>query len=106
MTLSRQAKRALHTGSKAWRLIRDRVLVRDAYTCQVCKRLIDASKEAHVDHRDGDSHNNAMENLQTLCVSCHTSKTNVEDAGFGNAKGKFVRKGCNENGIPFDAKGW
>ena len=32
-----------------------------------------------VDHIDGDSSNNADENLQTLCRCCHAFKTNVNE---------------------------
>ena len=73
---NRQAKRLLHTGSKAWRAIRQDVLIRDLYTCQHCNRWGD-----QVDHRDNDSHNNDPANLQTLCLSCHSAKTAREQAG-------------------------
>jgi 5-methylcytosine-specific restriction protein A len=37
-----------------------------------------------VDHVDGDSHNNAPSNLQSLCKPCHSAKTVNENGGFGN----------------------
>ncbi len=40
-----------------------------------------------VDHVDGDSWNNAPANLQTLCPSCHSTKTAKFDCGFGNPRG-------------------
>lgn len=70
---SRQADRALNTGSKPWRLIRKRILVRDNYTCQQCHRYGN-----HVDHKDGDDSNMADSNLWTLCRYCHGIKTRAE----------------------------
>lgn len=65
----RQSSRRYHTGSKAWRQIRQRILIRDGYACVLCGR-IDASNE--VDHIDGDSSHNAASNLRTLCKPCHS----------------------------------
>lgn len=82
----RQADRTLPTNSTAWRRLREEVLLRDLYTCQVaeCGRVLGGKGEAHVDHVDGDPSNNAMANLQTLCRRCHSEKTAREDGGFGN----------------------
>ncbi|MGA6536930.1 HNH endonuclease signature motif containing protein [Stenotrophomonas sp. NPDC101269] len=41
---------------------------------------------SHVDHRDGDSRNNDLSNLQGLCRPCHSAKTAREDGGFGNRR--------------------
>lgn len=64
----------MHTGSKGWKLQRARVLARDQYTCQICRKFGD-----QVDH----IHNNAAEHvsddeLQTLCIYCHSTKTRTE----------------------------
>ena len=82
----RQAARQYATNSSAWRRIREAVLVRDNYTCRGCQRLVAGKGQAHVDHIDGDSSNNPEDgsNWQTLCRSCHSSKTAKEDGGFGN----------------------
>jgi 5-methylcytosine-specific restriction endonuclease McrA len=45
---SRQKKRALHTGSKAWRTLRAHVLAEELYVCRECGRQGD-----HVDHING-----------------------------------------------------
>ncbi|PZQ09218.1 HNH endonuclease [Pseudoxanthomonas winnipegensis] len=76
----RQARRELNTGSARWQVIRKQVLARDAYRCQACGRLV-MGKEAHVDHRDNDPSNNAMDNLQTLCRQGHSRKTWAEQHG-------------------------
>jgi 5-methylcytosine-specific restriction endonuclease McrA len=72
----RQRTRAMHTGSKGWRLLRLSVLQRDGYTCAVCGKYGD-----QVDHVDGDSHNNQPENLQVLCRRDHSAKTMREVNG-------------------------
>ena len=69
----RQRRRAMHTGSKAWRLLRMQILARDGCACAGCGSYGD-----QVDHIDGDSHNNAHDNLQTLCINCHSRKTRKE----------------------------
>lgn len=74
---NRQRKRAHHTGSKAWRQQRARVLIRDLFVCKACGHYGD-----QVDH----IHNNALQDvtddqLQTLCLPCHSSKTMTETNG-------------------------
>ena len=75
---NRQAKRALHTGSKRWRRIRREVLARDLYTCRVCGKYGN-----EVDHIDGDDGNNDPENLQTMCKRDHAAKTRKEQNANG-----------------------
>lgn len=70
---NRQRRRAMHTGSKGWRLLRLSILQRDAYLCCDCGRFGD-----QVDHDDGDSHNNDPRNLKTRCLVCHSTKTRRE----------------------------
>ena len=67
---NRQQRRAMHTGSKAWRLLRESILARDGFTCADCGYYGD-----QVDHIDGNSHNNDPSNLATRCLRCHSSKT-------------------------------
>lgn len=76
---NRQATRALHTDSAAWRDLRAQVLLRDLYMCQGhppgqhaegCDGLA-----TQVDHIDANSHNNAIENLNSLSAWCHGRKT-------------------------------
>ncbi|HHA2936777.1 HNH endonuclease signature motif containing protein [Stenotrophomonas maltophilia] len=97
---NRQAKRALPTNSRAWRALRETILVRDLYRCQEqgCGVLCSRRGQAHVDHADGDPNNNAPENLRTMCISCHSRKTAREDGGFGNAQHVVV--GCDADGWP------
>ena len=97
---NRQATRQYHTGSKAWRIIRERVLARDLYRCRICKKLCIGKGEAHVDHVDGNSWNNPadLSNYQTLCLQHHAMKTQAET--FGDPL-----RGVDEDGYPFDFLG-
>jgi 5-methylcytosine-specific restriction endonuclease McrA len=74
-------RRQVAEGSKRtptgdWGRLRRQVLARDRHTCQMC-RTTAAQLEAQgeyleVHHRDGDSNNNDLSNLQALCrVPCH-----------------------------------
>jgi 5-methylcytosine-specific restriction endonuclease McrA len=68
---NRQRRRAMHTGSKGWKLQRARVLARDEYTCQHCGQFGD-----QVDHIHGDAHEHVTDDrLQVLCLKCHSRKT-------------------------------
>ena len=52
---------------------REAALIRDHYQCVKCPRVV---KDFYltVDHIDRNRTNNALENLQTLCRSCHGKK--------------------------------
>ena len=70
-------------GGKAWRAIRAAFLEAHPW-CSKRGCMKPATDVDHVVSRrrggsDGD------ENLQSLCHSCHSSKTATEDGGFGNA---------------------
>ena len=63
--------------SDSWRRMRREVLIRDGWQCKSCGKVCVARREAHVDHivdkKDGGE--DSLENLQTLCHSCHSKKT-------------------------------
>lgn len=52
--------------------IREFVLDRDNYQCQVCGKGLHTKKFAHVHHRDGNKQNNDQNNLLSLCIFCHS----------------------------------
>lgn len=75
--------------SKAWQYIRYRVLERDNYECQECKRQgrvftdfhkPDKHKRLDIDHIKSLARYPElaleMQNLETLCVKCHNKKEN------------------------------
>lgn len=61
----------------AWRKRRTRVMRRDAYLCQPCKRLGRNTQGTEVDHIVGraDGGTDDDDNLQTICNTCHKEKT-------------------------------
>lgn len=77
---NRQKTRLLNTGSTRWRRIRSWVLLNEPL-CRHCSKMGRVTEATDVDHIDGDSHNNAPENLCALCRSCHSQKTRSEQTG-------------------------
>ena len=75
---NRRINRTLYP--RNWTTIRQRVLERDNFLCQECKKNHRFVTGSEVDHiiplcKNG-SH--ALSNLQTLCKSCHRKKTRSE----------------------------
>ena len=83
---ARSQKERAHYLSADWRARRERILIRDAFTCRSCSRVVDG-QAAHVDHiiplEDFGTDDDA--NLQTLCSSCHGRKTREEQRQKGYA---------------------
>lgn len=71
-------------GGRPWRRKRDRILARDCYQCQHCKRLGFVTIADEVDHivnaakggTDDDS------NLEAICSDCHKRKTQQESGSY------------------------
>ena len=79
----RRNQSAAGYGRRAWRLARQERLLLDNYQCQVCRRIVPGGRELHVDHivpKSADG-SDLMENLITLCRSCHSKKTVAEEQG-------------------------
>ena len=51
--------------------LRNKILERDKYQCVKCEKPVCKPCQAHVHHKDGDKSNNIIDNLETLCSSCH-----------------------------------
>lgn len=64
-------------GGRPWRRKRERIFLRDGYTCQCCGRV---THELELDHivnvAQGGTEDDS--NLQSLCVPCHKKKTAQE----------------------------
>lgn len=64
--------------TKYWKKYREHILIRDKFTCQVCKKGPYESKFLDVDHCFSRSHQILHfdeRNLTTLCKACHYAKT-------------------------------
>lgn len=64
---------------RSWRDLRE-IVLRNEPLCRICQaegRIVYATQ---VDHINGDQEDNAMENLQPICVVCHAKKTAKERA--------------------------
>lgn len=72
-------------GGRPWRRKRQAILIRDDYTCQICRQVTQALEVDHIVNvaqggTDDDS------NLQALCVPCHQAKT-AQEAAQGSGRG-------------------
>lgn len=62
--------------------LREQILNRDSRKCIQCGMTEDEhisrwGRPITIDHKDRDRRNNARENLQTLCLSCHGRKDQI-----------------------------
>lgn len=74
MARARDKLDQLYSG-KRWRMVREVVLKRDYYLCQVCKRegRITEGKIVHhiIELREDESLAYELSNLETVCDACH-----------------------------------
>lgn len=71
-----------------WQKTRQRILLRDLYTCRRCKRPVLGKGEAIVDHIHPHNEDRALffcsdDGLQTLCSHCHSSIKQSEERRAG-----------------------
>jgi 5-methylcytosine-specific restriction endonuclease McrA len=69
-----RAEREFSLNTVAWKRLRARVLAESPLCVHCADRGIVRAAQ-HVDHINGDAMDNRPENLQGLCVSCHSRKT-------------------------------
>ena len=87
-------RRTLPLNSASWRRMRASVLNGEPL-CRHCAARGLVIEATDVDHKSGDPSDNSSENLQPLCHSCHSLKTNAD-------MGKRVYQGCDVDGLPLD----
>lgn len=78
IVLSAQDPVAESERGKMTKALREQIMVRDNYTCQICGRYMPDGFGLHIDHivpisKGGRS---VPENLQVLCAKCNLSKSN------------------------------
>ena len=72
-------------GGRPWRRLRDQVLARDRYTCQICGRVGGKLELDHIINL-AQGGTDDPRNLQMLCQSCHQQKTLSESQRGGIQK--------------------
>lgn len=87
----------------AWTKLRTRILRRDGYLCQPCKRAGRATQATEVDHitpkaQDG---TDDPENLESTCAPCHERKTAREAR---EARGLKPKRLIGVDGWPVDGE--
>lgn len=88
-----EKRKALNNGvdfynTKEWKTLRLTVLERDHYLCQSCLKkglYVDGNQVDHIIPRSQGGAD-TLNNLQTLCKSCHREKTAQEGGGFRMVK--------------------
>lgn len=88
-----------------WKRLRRMKLARDPL-CEECASLGRHRAATECDHRIAVTKGGAaldIENLTSLCRTCHSRKTASMDGAFGNAKRERQRvRGCDVHGFPRD----
>ena len=86
--------RTLALDGAAWRRLRAAVLANEPL-CRACQAMGRTTPATDVDHINNESTDNRRENLQPLCASCHSRKTQAD-------RGHKVAMGCDADGYPLD----
>jgi len=69
-------RRCYATNHPTWRKLRARILVEEPL-CRACSAEGRITPANTVDHIDGNTYNNARDNLAAYCRKCHTAKGNA-----------------------------
>jgi 5-methylcytosine-specific restriction endonuclease McrA len=80
---------------------------KEKFVCKCCNKIVEQESRIHCDHIDGNHDNNNPDNLQPLCESCHSKKTN-EQTSESRKKSKgskvLVKKINKEDGEIYTTK--
>ena len=76
-----QSKWGSGRGGRPWRRLRDKVFLRDNYTCRSCGQV---TMDLECDHiiNTAKGGTDDLDNLQSLCIDCHKKKTQTESKDF------------------------
>ena len=68
-------------GGRPWRRLKDKIQLRDQYTCQCCGLV---TMQLELDHivNQAQGGTDDESNLQSLCPPCHLKKTQKESRGI------------------------
>ena len=79
-TLEQPLRYGKGRGGRPWRRVRERILKRDSYLCQPCKRQDRLTLATQVDHviPQFEGGSDEEDNLQGICDPCHEVKTQAE----------------------------
>ena len=75
--------------TKNWQKISETYRKKKNYTCEECKIKIENpidKRYLHVHHKDGNKLNNAENNLQCLCVLCHSHVDVIHEENFNKQR--------------------
>jgi 5-methylcytosine-specific restriction protein A len=77
-------------GGRPWRRLRDKVLARDHYQCQICIKSCRVTEAREVDHikPKAEGGTDDLGNLQGVCPECHAEKSKAE-AGRGRNGSRY-----------------
>ena len=73
-----------------WERLRARILKRDSYLCQPCKRKGRVTQATQVDHIKPKAKGGTDDegNCQSICADCHLEKTATEDRRYPSKRMK------------------
>ncbi len=73
----------VHKYGRTWQRLRKKIISRDKCICQMCDKSV-LKRDAQVDHIKPVNKGglDTEDNLQLLCASCHSEKTDKENSGW------------------------
>ncbi|MEQ1079514.1 HNH endonuclease [Acinetobacter seifertii] len=79
---------------KDWRNISSSVREKSGWNCIQCQINLSAVEHhrfLHVHHKNGQKHNNNRENLEVLCIRCHSNEPNHQHLKFSKTYQDFIK---------------
>lgn len=85
-------KSKIENGEREPRLLKNYLLDTRERKCEVCgiEEWMGQPAPLELDHKDGDSSNNELDNLRLICPNCHAQTENYKGRNKGN--GRFLRR--------------